>query len=251
MGVKLIISDVDGCLTTEASEPWDQEHLLELGRLQRAAVAGQGTMAPITLCTGRPQPYVEALMKLLCIQEPCICENGVVLYTLHDNYARYAPGVTDEKVQGIRRVRTFIEKEILTGREDAFLQFGKESQISVFSQTPEIFPAMQAKIESFVGGYGGPELLINQSHYYLNISLKGVDKGSALSALLDMLGLTRGDVAGIGDTEGDLPLREVVGFFACPANATEPIKAIADYVSPYPLLEGVLDILRLPQFQKG
>lgn len=250
MGVKLIISDVDGCLTTEASEAWDQEHLLELGRRQRAALAGKGTMAPITLCTGRPQPYVEAMMKLLGIEAPCICENGAVIYTLHDNNARYAPGVTGDTVLGIRLVRSFIETEILTGRKDAFLQFGKESQISVFSQTPEIFPAMRAKIESYVAGYGGPELLINQSHFYLNISIKGVDKGSTLKTLLAMLKLKRGDVAGIGDTEGDLPLREAVGFFACPANATAPIKDVADYISPYPLLEGVLDILDLPQFQK-
>lgn len=251
MAVKLIISDVDGCLTTEASEAWDLEHLLQLGRLQREAVAGNGTMAPMTLCTGRPQPYVEAMMKLLAIEAPCICENGAVIYTLHDNFARYAPGVTEEKVLGLRRVRAFIETEILAGREDVVLQFGKESQISVFSETPEIFPAIQEKIEGFLANTDGPELLINQSHFYLNISLMGVDKGTTLRALLAMLGLERKDVAGIGDTEGDLPLREAVGFFACPANATEETKAVADYVSPYPMLEGVLDILSLPEFQKG
>jgi hypothetical protein len=39
-------------------------------------------------------------------------------------------------------------------------------------------------------------------------------------------------------------LRDAVGFFACPANSHQIIKAVADYVSPYPDIEGMLDILR-------
>ena len=57
------------------------------------------------------------------------------------------------------------------------------------------------------------------------------------------------ETAGIGDTEGDLPLRENVGFFACPANSQDSVKRVADYVSPYPMLEGVLDILTRPEFR--
>ena len=68
--------------------------------------------------------------------------------------------------------------------------------------------------------------------------------------MLDELGVDRHEAAGIGDTEGDLPLREAVGFFACPANARDVVKDVADYVSPYPLLEGVLDILRRPEVRR-
>lgn len=251
MTVKWIISDVDGCLSPEESVPWDLERFLPLARLIRQASAGQGEIAPMTLCTGRPQPYVEVLMKLFDIQAPAICENGAVLYTLHDNTARYGPGVTKEKILGLRAVRGFIEEEILPGCPAAVLQFGKEAQISVFSQTPELFAAIQPRIEEFVARRGGPELIINTSHFYLNISLAGVDKGEALRALLKELDVTHDQTAGIGDTEGDLPLREAVGFFACPANAKDSIKAVADYVSPYPLLEGVLDIFARPEFRRA
>jgi hydroxymethylpyrimidine pyrophosphatase-like HAD family hydrolase len=109
---------------------------------------------------------------------------------------------------------------------------------------------MRERIERFVRERGGPELLITTSHYYLNISLMGVDKGNALRALMAELGVERHDVAGIGDTEGDLPLRQCVGFFACPANATGPIKAVADYVSPHPTIHGVLDILGRPEVRR-
>ncbi|MCL5269377.1 MAG: HAD-IIB family hydrolase [bacterium] len=250
MAVRWIIADVDGCLTPEESIPWDLERFVELARLTRAAAAGRGTLAPVTLCTGRPQPYVEVLMKLLDLRAPCICENGAVFYTLHDNTARYGPGVSEEKILGLRAVRAFIERELLPAHPELVMQFGKEAQMSIYSENPVIFAAAQPRIEAFARANGGPELVINRSHYYLNISLAGINKGRALGQLCDELAVGRAELAGIGDTEGDLPLREAVGFFACPANAVAGIKAMADYVSPYPMLEGVLDILKRPEFKR-
>lgn len=123
--------------------------------------------------------------------------------------------------------------------------------MSLFSQKPELFAVIQPQIEAFVADYDSLELLINASHYYLNISLAGVDKGSTVDALLADLGVGPSEVAGIGDTEGDLPLRERVGFFACPANARPEIQAVSDYVSPYPDIRGVLDILDRPEVQRA
>ncbi|HOD52067.1 MAG TPA: HAD hydrolase family protein [Candidatus Hydrogenedentes bacterium] len=249
MSVKWIITDLDGCVSPEESIPWDLDLFFEFARLSRAASAGESSLAPLTLCTGRPQPYAEVLMKLLDIRAPVICENGAVLYSLHDNWARVGPGVTPEKIQGLRAVRNFIETELLRSHPEAVMQFGKEAQLSVFSKEPAILREMQPRVEQFARKHG-PDLIINCSHYYLNISLAGVDKGSTLRALLEELGVSRGEVAGVGDTVGDLPLREAVGFFACPANAHAEIKAVADYVSPEPTIAGLLDILALPQMQR-
>jgi hypothetical protein len=250
MPVKWIIADIDGCLSPEESIPWDLERFFEFARIAREAAAGQGEIAPLTLCTGRPQPYVEVLLKILDVRAPAICENGAVLYTLHDNRSRFGPGITEEKILGLRAVRGFLEMEVLPRYPGLVYQFGKEAQLSIYCEQPEIFGPIQEEIADFVRKRGGPALSINASHYYLNISLDGVNKGRALSALLDELGVRRGEVAGIGDTVGDLPLREAVGYFACPANAQPGLKAVSDYVSPYPDIEGVLDILERPEFQR-
>ncbi|HOF39864.1 MAG TPA: HAD hydrolase family protein [Candidatus Hydrogenedentes bacterium] len=250
MPVKWIVTDLDGCVSPEESVAWDLGPFVEFARLSRAASAGESTLAPLTLCTGRPQPYVEVLMKILDIRAPAICENGAVLYSLHDNWARFGPGVTSEKTHRLRAVRDFIETELLHEYPQAVMQFGKEAQLSVFSQDPAVLLAMQPRVEQFVRE-NGPELIINCSHFYLNLSLAGVDKGSSLRALFDELGVQPHEVAGIGDTVGDLPLRDAVGFFACPSNAQDEIKAVADYISPEPTVSGLLDILALPEMQRG
>jgi hydroxymethylpyrimidine pyrophosphatase-like HAD family hydrolase len=227
---------------------WDLEHFAQFARLVREASAGKGDLAPMTLCTGRPQPYVEAMMKLLDIRYPVICENGAVLYDLASNEATYAPGVTHEKIAQLRALRCYIEDELLTHYDGAVIQFGKEAQLSVFCKHPEIFGRMGQQVAEFVAKHG-PEVVINTSHFYLNISLAKLDKGTAIAHILNQVGLKRDEVAGIGDTVGDMPLRDAVGFFACPSNAVPQIKEVADYVSPYPMIVGVLDILKHPRLR--
>lgn len=250
MAVKLIITDLDGCTSPEESVPWNLDLFHQFACLCRKASEGTAPIAPLTFCTGRPQPFVEALMKLLDIRIPAICESGAVIYSLHDNHARYGPGVTEEKILGLHAVRAFLETYVLSDYPGVLMQFGKEANLSIFSEQPELFASITPRIEQFIQDAGGPELVISPSHYYLNLCLAGVDKGSTLRKLLEELTIAPEDTAGIGDTEGDLPLRETVRFFACPANAKPVIKDVADYVSPYPDIAGMLDILSRPEMRR-
>lgn len=239
---KLIVSDVDGCISPEESAGWDLGAFMELARTIRGADGA--APLPLTLCTGRPQPYVEALMKLLNIRLPAICENGAVLYSLHDNRSHYGPGVTEHKLAELREIRRFIVGELLHRHSGAVYQFGKEAQLSLYSGDPSRIPVLADEIQGFAERYEDNPVEISASHYYLNISLRGVTKGSALRHLMEQLDVSHADVAAVGDTVGDLPLREEAAFFAAPANATSETKARADYVSPYENVKGVLDILR-------
>lgn len=250
MAVQLIISDIDGCISPEASCPWDGPVFDQFAAACRAASNGAGSLAPLTLCTGRPQPYVEVLMKLLDIRYPAICEAGAVYYTLRDNCSQFAPSVTPEMIRGLREVRAYIEADILPVFPGLVYQFGKEAQMSLFSQQPQCFEQIKPLILAYAERIPGLELEITPTHYYLNIDLKGVTKGAAVSGLIRQLGLSRETVAGIGDTLGDMSIREAVSFFACPANALPGLKAVADYVSPYPDVRGMLDIFRQPQLQR-
>lgn len=243
MEYKIVFCDVDGCLTPESSGPFAAEAVLRLIDTFRGG--GRPSLPPVVLCTGRPQPYVEALMKLLDLTLPAICENGAVIYHLDGNDARHGPGVTAEKLRGLRRVRAHIEDNLLPAHPGSKLQYGKEAQISVYSEDHDALLSMADAVAGFVEREAGPALDINTSHFYLNISLEGVSKGSAMGHILDLLGLSPADAAAIGDTEGDLAMRGMAAFLACPANARPALRRVADYVSPHPETEGVLDILEV------
>ncbi|MFW5686491.1 MAG: HAD family hydrolase [Spirochaetota bacterium] len=245
MRYKLIVSDVDGCLAPEESAAWDLESFSRLARLVRGEGDEDhgGSPLPLTLCTGRPQPYVEVLMKLLDVRLPAICESGAVVYSLADNRSTYGPGVTQEKLDELFEIRHFVTGELLARNPEAVHQFGKEAQISVYAEDPSRIPALADEVREFCRRFEDDPVEISASHYYLNISLRGVTKGTALRQLMDSLGLHADDVAAVGDTVGDMALREEAGFFACPSNATPDIKRVADYVSPSPDVAGMLDIV--------
>ncbi len=251
MAVSWIITDIDGCISPEESIPWDLDAFMELARISREAADGRGPVAPMTLCSGRPQPYAEVLLKVLGIWAPAICENGAVLYSLRDNRSRYGPGVTKEKVLGLRAIRGFIDAQLLPEVPELVYQFGKEAHMSVYCSRPEVFPEIAERIKAFVLESGCPEVVVSPTHYYLNISMAGVNKGNTVNALLEELGADLEHAAGVGDTDGDLPLRDAVGFFACPANATPAVKKASDYVSPYPDIRGFLDILNRPELRRA
>ena len=55
----------------------------------------------------------------------------------------------------------------------------------------------------------------------------GIDKAQSLSVLLDKLGLTREAMVAMGDGYNDLSMIK----FAAMANAQEPVKQAADYIT--------------------
>ena len=251
MAVKLIISDIDGCISPEESRAWDWPAFSRFAALSHAASEGRGDLAPMTLCTGRPQPYVEALMKVLDIRFPAICESGAVLYSLSDNRSRFTPAITPEKIRGLHALRDHITTEIMPAFPGLVYQFGKEAQMSLYCERPACFTEVAELVRAHAATLPGLEVIITPSHYYLNIDLAGVTKGAAIRLLLDELGVDPAGAAGIGDTMGDMSLRESVGFFACPANAVQAIKDVSDYVSPHRDIEGVLDILERPEMRRA
>ena len=251
MPIKIILSDIDGCISPEESMAWNEALFGRFVRICRAAAAGEGSLPPLTLCTGRPQPYVEVLLKILDIRLPAICEGGAVLYSLRDNRSLFVPSIQPDQIRKLQTLRAAIQDEVFPAYPELVYQFGKESQMSLFCENPDIFPDVTRRVQALVAAIPGLNVHISPSRYYLNIDLVGVTKGAAIKLLLDGLGIAREEAAGIGDTMGDWSIREAVGFFACPANAVPQLRGAADYVSPHNDLAGVLDILERPELQTG
>ena len=65
----------------------------------------------------------------------------------------------------------------------------------------------------------------------IEVTAKGVDKGEALLALADLLGIPREATVAVGDSENDRAMLEKAGVAAVMANGMPHIQALADLVS--------------------
>ncbi len=195
----------------------------------------------VTLCSGRPQPFAEAMCKLIGnLEAPCIAENGVWMYHPGENLYLMDPGITAEDRRAVREASAWIEGEF--GPKGVQQQPGKSAAVSLYHADTEYLRSIAPVVEEEFQRRGWP-LRVSMTWLYINCDLKHVSKGTGMDRLLRSVGVEKERVAGIGDTTGDMPIRERVGWFACPANAQDVIKGEADYVAEGEEAVGVVEIL--------
>lgn len=66
---------------------------------------------------------------------------------------------------------------------------------------------------------------------FINILASGVSKGKALEKLAEHLKIPLGETIAVGDGTNDISLLTTAGFAVAMGNATDEVKAIADYVT--------------------
>lgn len=236
-----VFCDVDGCLLPEGQEPADLESLAEIGAFN-AVAERDGDRPVIVPCTGRPQPYAEAVCRLLgCSAYPAICENGAWTYDFPRHRWTLAPHITNDDKRAVREFEDWVVREL--GPKGCFLQLGKTASATVFHDDPgwlkaEVVPVL----EELISAKRWP-MRVSMTWTCINVDLAHVSKGFAIDRLMRERGLVRQRVAGIGDTMGDLLIRERVAWFGCPANADDRLKPHADRVAAEPLARGVIELL--------
>ncbi len=87
-------------------------------------------------------------------------------------------------------------------------------------------------------------LEITHSQSAVDITPRGVNKGSGIRQLAKLVRIPVDEMLGIGDSHGDLPMLQVVGTRACPANASEEIKNLSHFVAEGEGPHGVSEILQ-------
>jgi len=235
-----IICDIDGCLGPESAAPLDAPALARIARHNREAIeAGSG--AVVTLCSGRPQPFVEALCRLLSnTSVPCIAEMGVWVYDPRNQGFLLDPAIRPEHLRAVREATGWIEETLIP--RGVVIQPGKSASISLWHPDTSMLMGLRPALETQFARAGWP-LRVSSTVAWINCDLAHVNKDTGIARVLAMTGLRRDRLAGIGDTLGDLAIRRSVAWFGCPANAAPELKREADYVSPHAEVEGVLDIL--------
>ncbi len=234
--------DVDGCLTDGEGRPWDFEVLEYVARLNQRAKSNAGQFA-VTLCTGRQEPYVEALMQAIAGFMPAIYENGGGLYFPSPHHWIEDPGIDDEWRARLVEMRCILRQTVIKAGIGQF-QPGKETSVTLFAARLEIsVDEVTRAVRSALGHLlDGVTLRVSASS--VELLRLGIDKGTALAWLARETCIPLSQMAGIGDSPVDLPFLERVAFAAAPANAMPEVKTAVQYVSAEQTGQGIVDILK-------
>jgi hydroxymethylpyrimidine pyrophosphatase-like HAD family hydrolase len=245
----VLFCDIDGCLAPESSGPMDVASLAKVAEHNRVAQARRDRPV-VTLCSGRPQPFAEAMSKLLAnTSVPLVAENGVWVYDPATNDYLMDPGILPEHRAAVRDAAAWLEGEF--GPRGVRQQPGKSASISLYHPDTDYLKSLGPRIGEEFAGRGWP-LRVSATWLYINCDLAHVSKGTGLDRVLAMLAaqparlgrpVDRSRLAGIGDTPSDLAIRERVAWFGCPGNADAQLKARADVVASEREAAGVAELL--------
>jgi hydroxymethylpyrimidine pyrophosphatase-like HAD family hydrolase len=237
-----VITDIDGCLGPESTAPMETAKLGVLEAWNKEAIT-KGDRPVVTMCSGRPQPYAEAMCRVIGNSAlPCVCEMGVWLYDPRDNRYIMDPNIRPEHIDAVIAAMRWVDREL--SKDGVVHQPGKTASMSLWHPDTKFLMGLMPRFQEKVAKERWP-LRISRTVAWVNFDLEFVSKKTGIERLMRLCGLSRERLVGIGDTMGDIAIRESVGFFACPANADPGLKKVADYVSGKEEVDGVLDVLSM------
>jgi hydroxymethylpyrimidine pyrophosphatase-like HAD family hydrolase len=234
-----IICDIDGCLSPEHIGPADLPSLQIVADHNRRAAAGLAP--PLTLCTGRPLPFADAVARMVgAVRTPIVCEAGAWLFDPVAYRWELDPRITPAHRALIAQVRDWAAGAF----DSVWFEEGKAAAVTVFHQrgADELRERVLPVVRQRIAAESWP-LRASMTWTCINIELDFISKATGLDRLFARTGFAPERLAGIGDTMSDLAIRQRVAYFACPANAADELKPHADYIARAPEAAGVAEIL--------
>ncbi|MHA1589549.1 MAG: phosphoglycolate phosphatase [Candidatus Njordarchaeales archaeon] len=212
--VKAIVTDVDGTLT----DARQSLHLGAIAALRKVHEKG----IHVILCSSRLFDVVSSLAKYLGFKSPVIAESGSVIgYYLKPVF--------------IREFETEIKERIITVMTSIGFKSVPDNKCRrgdlAFKRTRKTMEMSEEEILEVLKKQGISNVTVLDSGFAVHINPIGVDKGSALLRVLELINVSLDETIVIGDGNNDIPMFRVAKYSIAPANASEKLKKMAKVVS--------------------
>lgn len=243
--IRLLACDVDGTLLGK-----DLQISL---RVQQAIARARDAGVHVVLATGRMPAATRSYVDLLQLHGPQIYYNGALVATPDGASLFHLPIDLDVARAVIKRARAeqlhlnaYVGDTIYVDRLTPEAEFTRQLNrvdpvpvgdlLSFLVEAPTKLVIVRLPrvedglISRLAAALDGPVSISSSVPQYCEIINSAVDKGRALRALAEHLGLRIDEVAAIGDGDNDATLLKAAGVAFAMGNATPGLKSLADVV---------------------
>ncbi len=241
--VQLIAADIDGCLSPGLFRPYNLKKLQEIADFNNKSKSDP-IYPPLTICTGRPEPYAEAVLQLVQSYYPAVSEHGGLLCGIDPPLMTVNPILPDDLQDKMLVLKQRIFAAQKADGNDFMLEPGKETHCTVFTENDMTVERLHDVLSEILRDTNLP-FLLKAGRSCINVFPSMLHKGMGIEWLSRETGIPTGNMGGIGDSDNDVPFLEAVGYPASPSNGSDPAKAVKGcFVSEKPDIDGVLDFYR-------
>jgi len=229
--IRLFVSDLDGCVSVPFQQP-PLDVLGELVALHRSR-AEDPCVPSLTLCTGRPLAYADAVAQWLGVEVPFLFESGSGMYDPVANRVWWSPHLNRATEEALDQLRPLIHGDLAARYPGTMAEFAKLEDVGVVNPDAAVIAKILGEVEGLVAELvagsvdGDVDLEIHSTPVSVNVIPRAANKGSGIAWLAGHLGLSLDEIAFMGDSGGDLSGLTRVAMAFAPANAADEVKAVA------------------------
>ncbi len=218
--IKLFVTDLDGCI----SEPFQTPDWEAINQIRELNIKSreQNQIPPLTICTGRPYPYAEAVAQWLDVKLPFVFESAGLF---HWDGHRFETHIDMENgaLEPINQMKKWLREVVLPKYPGVNIEFTKMMDAGVVSADYNLIKTIHELILEKVEKEF-PGLEVHATDVSVNTLLPGNDKLQGFKLLSKALDIQFAEMAYIGDSSGDVPALKEVKLPFAPQNAREIAK---------------------------
>lgn len=242
----MLLSDMDGTLLNSEKRITD----IDREAIEKFTALG----GRFTVATGRTIQSFEQYRSLIELKYPLIMYNGAAIYDYNQEKALFTQPLPDEakaiaqeiidlmpeiggevlKTDGTYVYRNNDYQKLHTKLCNIIPNYAELSEIEdggwlkvLFAMSPEDMEYIQVLVRQ--NGYDSVEF-VKSSEMFYEMLPKGVSKGSALREYRKLPNMDDFTFVSIGDFDNDIEMIKYADVGACPANAEDSVKSVADIV---------------------
>ena len=221
--LKALLTDIDGTIT-------DPTRRISTGSMETIrSLVDSGIV--VVLASGNTSCFMDALSKMIGTKGTFIAENGGVFRVGYSGSLR------------IKGDQTVCRKalEVLQAH---FRVSGRELELfSAPYRFADLAFARTVPVDEVRSVLRDHPVQILDTGYAIHLQAPGVNKGTALVALAEEMGLKPADFLAIGDSLNDIQMLKTAGIGITVANAHPEIKAVARYIAGKEYGDGFMEAI--------
>jgi len=209
--LKALLTDIDGTIT-DSSRRLNTDAITTIRSLVDDGVE-------VVLASGNTSCFMDALCKMVGTQGTFIAENGGVFRVGYTG-TLHIKGDQSKCRKALENVQAY------------YRACGKE--LVLFSPTyrfADLAFARTVPVDEVKKILRDHPVNVLDTGYAIHLQSPGIDKGTALEALAQEMGLLPSDFLAIGDSLNDIQMLTKAGIGVTVANAHPDIKAVAEFVA--------------------
>lgn len=231
MKYKAIIFDLDGTVVPSVIDGMPSQTVIKAAHEAEKKVK-------LSSASARAVQYCRDIWKAMEVKDPCIINGGSQIINPNTEEIMWEQCLNEEIIKSVAE-KSFKYTDNL-GVNGVF--FNLKTHLDKLPKNANLLVALgvsKDKTDSLVKSLSEiPNVIVHVMHSWkegefwdVHVCHKLATKKHAIAKLIDILGVKKEEVIGIGDGNNDMPLFESVGYKVAMGNGVETLKEAADYVT--------------------